>query len=91
MQKIKGEIESNRVKYGNGFDVYINIDSKESLNEFYMQCKSLNIDIEEEPRMTDYGSLEFVFKDIDGRNIGVGLILNHSNFFENSNYIHSSS
>jgi len=37
--------------------------------------------------MTDYGSYEFVFEDVDGRNIGIGLIKNEKEYFENSNLL----
>jgi len=37
--------------------------------------------------MTDYGSYEFVFKDIDGRNIGAGLIADKIKYFEDSNLL----
>lgn len=87
VQKTKGQIESNKQKYGNGYDVYINIDSKENLQNLYLGCKSKNIRIIEDPRMTDYGSYEFVFQDIDGRNIGIGLIMDKSLFFNNTNYL----
>lgn len=87
VQKTKGDIQSNKKKYGNGFDVYINIDTKESLKLLYQECKSKNIKIFQEPCITDYGSYEFAFVDIDGRNIGIGLIVDQKTFFENSNYL----
>lgn len=34
-----------------------------------------------------YGCYEFVFEDIDGRQIGVGLIYDNKTYFKNSDYI----
>jgi hypothetical protein len=40
-----------------------------------------------QPQLTDYGSYEFTFEDIDGRIIGIGLIKDKATYFENSNYL----
>jgi predicted lactoylglutathione lyase len=87
VQKRKGQIESNAEKYGNGYDAYIDTDTLDGINVLFNEFKQKGVKIIKEPNVTDYGSLEFVFEDIDGRNIGVGLISNNKLFFNNSNYL----
>ncbi|MCL2689627.1 MAG: VOC family protein [Chitinispirillia bacterium] len=87
VQKRKGEVESNIKKYGNGYDAYIDTDTFDGINELFIEYKQNGVKIIKEPSMTDYGNLEFVFEDIDGRNIGIGLIANKDTFFKDSNYI----
>jgi predicted lactoylglutathione lyase len=87
IEKTKGEIESNRSKYGNGYDAYINTASLEGIDLLYQEYKANNVTIISEPLMTDYGSYEFAFQDIDGRNIGIGLIANKNKYFETSNFL----
>jgi len=86
VQKRTGKIESNNEKYGNGYDAYIDTDTLEGINELFEEFKRNKVKIIKEPYMTEYGSLEFVFEDIDGRNIGVGLISDEKTFFKDSNY-----
>lgn len=87
VEKIKGEIESNQSKYGNGYDTYINPDSIERVDKIYQEYKNKNVKIISEPSITDYGSYEFVIQDIDGRNLGIGLIKDKDKFFEKSNHL----
>ena len=87
VEKLKGEIESNKSKYGNGFDAYISTDSIEGIDIIYQDYKNKDVKIISEPQLTDYGSYEFVFQDIDGRNIGIGLIADKKKYFENSNFL----
>jgi predicted lactoylglutathione lyase len=87
IQKRKGQIESNTEKYGNGYDAYIDTDTLDGINVLFNEFKQKGVKIIKEPNITDYGSLEFVFEDIDGRNIGVGLISNNKLFFNDSNYL----
>jgi catechol 2,3-dioxygenase-like lactoylglutathione lyase family enzyme len=87
VQKKTGKIESNKEKYGNGYDAYIDTDTLEGITEIYEEFKQNEVIIIKEPYMTEYGSLEFVFEDIDGRNIGVGLISDKNLFFRDSNYV----
>lgn len=89
VQKTKGEVESNENKYGNGFDAYIDTDSIDSIDIIYQEYYEKNVKIIKKPQMTDYGSYEFVFEDIDGRNIGIGLIKNNEIYFEKSNYLYN--
>jgi len=87
VQKKIGTIEPNKKKYGNGFDAYIDTDTIAGVDIIYKEFKEKNVKIINEPKMTDYGSYEFVFEDIDGRNIGIGLIKNKKKYFENSNLL----
>ncbi len=87
VQKQKGSVESNQKRYGNGFDAYIDPDTLEGVDIIFHEFQEKRVKIIAEPGITDYGSYEFVFEDIDGRVIGVGLIANKDKFFENSNYL----
>jgi catechol 2,3-dioxygenase-like lactoylglutathione lyase family enzyme len=87
VQKKTGKIESNKEKYGNGYDAYIDTDTLEGITEIYEEFKQNEVIVLKEPYMTEYGSFEFVFEDIDGRNIGVGLISDKNLFFRDSNYV----
>ncbi len=87
VQKRKGKVESNTRRYGNGFDAYIDPDTLEGVDLLFREFQEKQVKIITEPRITDYGSYEFVFEDIDGRRIGVGLIASNDKFFENSNYL----
>jgi uncharacterized glyoxalase superfamily protein PhnB len=89
VQKINGKIESNKCKYGNGYDAYIDTDTLEGIGNVYEEYKRKGVKIVSEPRITDYGSYEFVFEDIDGRNIGIGLIKNKEEYFKKSNYLNT--
>ncbi len=85
VQKQKGTVESNQKRYGNGFDAYIDPDTLEGVDNLFHELQKKQVKIITEPRITDYGSYEFVFEDIDGRMIGIGLIANKNTFFANSN------
>lgn len=85
VQKMKGIIESNSKRYGNGYDAYIDTDTLDSVDLLYDEYLEKDVCIVKEPGMTDYGSYEFVIEDIDGRNIGFGLIANTQIYFKNSN------
>ena len=87
VQKQKGNVESNTKRYGNGFDAYIDTDTLEGVDIVFREFQEKQVKIVTGPRITDYGSYEFVFEDIDGRMIGVGLIANNDGFFGNSNYL----
>jgi len=87
VQKKTGKVESNKKRFGNGYDAYIDTNTLDGINVLFEEFKRNNVKIVKEPCMTDYGSLEFAFEDIDGRNIGVGLIADKEIFFEDSNYI----
>lgn len=82
-----GKVESNTKRYGAGFDIYIDPDTIDGVDEIYKEFLSKGVKVIEEPGKTDYGSYEFVVEDIDGRLIGIGLISNQKTYFENSDYI----
>ncbi len=86
VQKQKGTVDSNTKRYGFGFDAYIDPDTLEGVDLLFREFQEKQVKIITEPRITEYGSYEFVFEDIDGRMIGVGLIANKDRFFANSNY-----
>jgi catechol 2,3-dioxygenase-like lactoylglutathione lyase family enzyme len=87
VQKQKGMVESNTKRYGSGFDAYIDPDTLEGVDLLFREFQEKQVKIISEPGITEYGSYEFAFEDIDGRVIGVGLIANKDRFFANSNYI----
>jgi len=87
MQKRKGKVESNTEKYGNGEDAYIVTDTVDGVKDVYNEYLNNGVKIIKEPCITDYGSLEFIFEDVDGRKIGVGRISNKELYFKNSNLL----
>lgn len=82
-----GKVESNTKRYGTGYDIYIDPNTIDGVDEIYQEFLSNGVTVIKEPRKTDYGSYEFVAEDIDGRLIGIGLISNNKIYFENSDYI----
>jgi predicted lactoylglutathione lyase len=87
VQKLKGIIQSNIERYGNGFDAYIDTDTVEGVDIIYKEYQEKKVKIVTKPRNTDYGSYEFTFEDVDGRIIGIGLIENNDQYFEDSNLL----
>ncbi len=81
-----GKIESNTVRYGAGYDAYIDTDTVEGVDIIYKEFRSKDVKVVSEPRKTDYGCYEFVVEDIDGRFIGIGLIYSKQIYFRNSNF-----
>lgn len=87
VQAAQGVVESNFRRYGNGYDAYIDTDTLEGVESVYNEYRFKGVKILSEPHMTDYGSLEFTFEDIDGRIIGIGLVAKNETYFKNSNYL----
>ncbi len=87
VQKRKGRVQSNTKRYGRGFDAYIDPDTLAGVDALFDELREKKVKIISPPQMTEYGSYEFVFEDIDGRLIGVGLIAHGDKFFENSNFL----
>lgn len=81
-----GKVESNAKTHGVGYDIYINPDTIDGVDELYHEFLSNGVKVIEEPRKTDYGSYEFVVEDVDKRLIGIGLIYNNKIYFKNSDY-----
>jgi catechol 2,3-dioxygenase-like lactoylglutathione lyase family enzyme len=81
VQARHGEVVPNRVRHGAGFDVYIDPDTVEGVDDLHAEFKAKGARIHTEPRMTPYGSYEFVIEDVDGRLIGIGRIRDTEVFF----------
>lgn len=87
VEKKKGNILSNRKRFGSGFDAYIDTEEVKQLDVLYAEFLKKGVKIVEKPHMTDYGSYEFLIEDIDGRLIGFGRIAKKEVFFKESNYL----
>lgn len=81
VQAKRGEFEPNRVRYGAGYDVYLDPDTLEGVDDMYAELASKGARIVREPALSDYGSYEFVVEDLDGRHVCVGLISDRGTFF----------
>jgi catechol 2,3-dioxygenase-like lactoylglutathione lyase family enzyme len=79
-----GKVISNQERYGAGYDAYLDPQEINDVDTLYEEWEEKGAKILHPPRLTPYGSYEFVFEDIDGRRIGVGLINNNEVFFEHS-------
>ena len=87
VQSKKGGTESNIQRYGAGYDAYIDTDTLEGVEYLHQEYQQKGVKILTSPHITDYGSLEFTFEDIDGRVFGVGLISDKETYFRHSNYL----
>jgi predicted lactoylglutathione lyase len=85
VQAKHGEVVSNTLRYGAGYDAYIDTATPEGIESIYQEFKAQGVKILSQPHMTAYGSYEFVIEDVDGRQIGIGRIANASIYFKNSN------
>jgi catechol 2,3-dioxygenase-like lactoylglutathione lyase family enzyme len=81
VQAERGQVESNRERYGVGHDVYIDPDDLEGVKLMYDEAREKGVEIVQELGMTSYGSLEFAIGDVDGRVIGIGRIADRDVFF----------
>ena len=86
VQASKGEVQNNTQRYGAGYDAYIDTAEVTGVDELHAEYAAKGVKIIAPPFNTDYGSREFVFEDIDGRHIGVGLIANNALYFKNSDF-----
>jgi len=84
VQSKYGKVQSNRQKYGAGYDVYITPDTVEGVDLIYAELRDKGAKIISVPQITEYWSYEFVVEDIDGRLIGIGQIKNKERFFKNA-------
>ena len=87
VQSHKGNVESNTKRHGAGYDLYIDPDTVDGVDILYAEFSSNGVKVVEAPRITDYGSYEFVIEDIDSRLLGIGRICSNESFFKNSNYV----
>ena len=67
-----------------GYDAYIDPAAPEGVDVLYEEFSAQEVKIVAKPHMTEYGSYEFVIEDLDGRQFGIGLIVDRPTFFENS-------
>jgi catechol 2,3-dioxygenase-like lactoylglutathione lyase family enzyme len=81
VQPRHGEVQPNKVRYGSGFDIYIDPDTVEGVDSIFEELKAKGARIVREPAMTGYGSYEFVVEDVNGRLIGIGRIRDRQSFF----------
>jgi len=86
VQAKQGEVLSNTQRYGAGYDAYIDTASPEGIEPVYEEFKTHGVKILSEPHKTAYGSYEFVIEDVDGRQIGIGKILDETTYFKDSNF-----
>ena len=80
----KEKVISNRERYGAGYDAYLDPENIDMVGALHRELKEKGAEIAVEPRLTPYGSYEFVVKDIDGRLIGIGLVKDQKTFFNSS-------
>ena len=84
VQARQGDILSNTQRYGTGYDAYIDPAAPEGVDSLYEEFSARDVKIIAQPHMTAYGSYEFVIEDLDGRQLGIGLIVDRPAFFEDS-------
>ena len=81
VQAKRGEFQPNAVRYGAGFDIYLDPDTVEGVDSTFAELTAKGARIVREPAMTPYGTYEFVVEDVDGRLIGIGRIRERETFF----------
>jgi catechol 2,3-dioxygenase-like lactoylglutathione lyase family enzyme len=69
-----GKFESNRARYGAGYDVYLAPEKPADVDLIQSELAARGVKIVQPHVLTSYGSRELVFEDVDGRLIGVGCI-----------------
>ncbi len=81
VQAKHGKVVSNRVRYGAGYDAYLDPEDVKGVDLLYADLREKGATIASPPAATAYGSYEFVVEDIDGRLIGIGRIKDSEEFF----------
>jgi catechol 2,3-dioxygenase-like lactoylglutathione lyase family enzyme len=76
-----GNVTPNQLRYGAGYDAYLDPEDPEDVDTLYTEWTQKGAKIVHLPRLTSYGCYEFVLEDIDGRRIGVGRIKDSNLFF----------
>lgn len=84
VQARQGQIASNMVRYGAGYDAYIDTATPEGIEPIYDEFRARGVKILSGPHRTEYGSYEFVIEDCDGRQIGIGRISERQVYFRDS-------
>ncbi len=77
----RGEFVPNRIRHGAGYDVYLDPDTVEGVDELFAELSAAGARIVHPPESTTYGSYEFVVEDVDGRHVGIGRIRERETFF----------
>ncbi|MBN2086377.1 MAG: VOC family protein [Anaerolineales bacterium] len=75
-----GIVESNRTRYGAGYDAFLAPPSPSGVDGLHAEFAARGVRIVQAPEWTAYGVYEFVFEDADGRLIGVGCIRDAASF-----------
>jgi catechol 2,3-dioxygenase-like lactoylglutathione lyase family enzyme len=81
VQSRYGTVQSNRARFGAGFDAYLAPENPAAVDTFHSEIAARGVKIAQPPELTSYGSREMAFEDIDGRIIGVGCIRDEAVFF----------
>jgi len=84
VQARQGQVLSNTERHGAGYDAYMDPAAPEGVDSLYEEFSAQEVKIVAKPHMTEYGSYEFVIEDLDGRQLGIGLMVNRPTFFEDS-------
>lgn len=84
VQARQGEVLSNAQRYGAGYDAYIDPATPEGVDSIHEEFSARGVKILSKPHMTEYGSYEFVIEDVDGRQIGIGRIVEKAVYFKDS-------
>ncbi len=84
VQARQGEVLSNAQRHGAGYDAYIDPATVEGVDVIYEEYSARGVKILSRPHRTDYGSYEFVIEDVDGRQIGIGRIVDSDFYFKDS-------
>lgn len=86
VQARQGEVLSNTQRYGAGYDAYLDPAAAEGVDALYEEFSARGVKIISQPHRTAYGSYEFAIEDLDGRQIGIGLILEKDIYLEDSDW-----
>jgi catechol 2,3-dioxygenase-like lactoylglutathione lyase family enzyme len=84
VQARQGEVLSNTQRYGAGYDAYLDPAAPQGVDSLYEEFSARGVKILSKPHMTEYGSYEFAIEDVDGRQLGIGLIVDRAIFFDDS-------
>ena len=72
--------QPNRVRYGAGYDVYLDPDTVAGVDEIFAEVVARGASVVRPPAMVAYGSYEFVVEDPDGRWVCVGRVADRAFF-----------
>jgi catechol 2,3-dioxygenase-like lactoylglutathione lyase family enzyme len=75
-----GEFLPNRLRYGAGYDVYLDPDTVEGVDEIHAEAVARGANVVRPPARVGYGSYECILEDPDGRWVCVGRVADRSFF-----------